>query len=49
MVMTPDTEGVSSPSYPITPNRETLRAALGPGMQVAGATERLLNQVARQS
>lgn len=49
MALTPETGGVSSPSYPTTPNRETLRAALGPGMQFAGATERLLSQVARQS
>lgn len=39
---------MTSPKYAITPNRETLRAALGPGMQFAGATERLLSQIARQ-
>ena len=39
---------MNTPKYPTTPNRDTLRAALGPGVQFAGATERLLSQVARQ-
>ena len=39
---------MNTPKYPTTPNRDTLRAALGPGTQFAGATERLLSQVARK-
>ena len=35
---------MNTPKYPTTPNRDTLRAALGPGMQFAGTTERVLCQ-----